>query len=75
LTTTPPPGAEPEDERLSAAVRVNLTPAELARLQAIATAEDRPVAGVIRRAVREMFMRMDVPPVGAAGQAQEVTTT
>lgn len=54
MTTTPSP---PEQERLSAGVRVNLLPAEYARLQRIAEAEERPIAAIVRRAVREMFER------------------
>lgn len=61
--TTPVPVPPPEEERLSAAVRVNLTTTELTRLQTIAESEDRPVSGVVRRAVREMFARMDEVPV------------
>lgn len=60
--TTPVPASPREEERLSAAVRVNVSPGELVRLQAMAVAEDRPVAAVVRRAVREMFARIDQVP-------------
>jgi len=47
----------PEDDRLTAAVRLNLTPAELAELKKLADEEDRPLSFVVRRAVREMLDR------------------
>lgn len=47
----------PEDDRLTAAVRLNLTPGELAELKKMAEDEDRPLSFVVRRAVREMLDR------------------
>lgn len=48
---------EGDDERLTVPVRFNLTPTEFGQVQAIAAEEDRPVAAVCRRAVRDMLQQ------------------
>jgi len=52
-----PTRAEPNDERLTAAVRFNLSPTEHGQLQALAEQEERTVAAVVRRAVRDTIRR------------------
>jgi hypothetical protein len=46
-----------EEERLTATVRANLLPTEYEQLRRLAIIEDRTVAALVRRAVREMLQR------------------
>lgn len=47
--------AQPTEEKLTAGIRVNLAPTELAQLQELAERDDRTVSAVVRRAVRELL--------------------
>jgi hypothetical protein len=47
---------EEDEERLTVPIRVNITPAEYAQLEALSKDQERSIAWLVRRAVRDYLM-------------------